>query len=159
MEILTHAMLSSNFYSPSLLCFHEWYPRNSVFRAKNLHFILNSSLLHIECLSNSYCTFSFRSQSASYQFTSLHPAGQVTISCLDLAIASHWSPSCTPASFWPVFSSSHFYLCILNRIHTHLHDFHGATWSNLCLLLQHPILLPHTLYFSHANFPSCLWTR
>ena len=45
MKILTHPTLSSNSYSPNLLYFHEWYPKNSGFPANNLHFILNSSLL------------------------------------------------------------------------------------------------------------------
>ena len=44
MKILTHSTCSSNSYSPSLLYFHEWYPRNSVFHANSLHLILSSSL-------------------------------------------------------------------------------------------------------------------
>ena len=59
--------------------------QQSAFHSQFLPFLT----LHIKCLSNSHWIISFRSQSASYQLTSLHPTGHWTISCPDLETASH----------------------------------------------------------------------
>ena len=129
---------------------------------------LPSLTLHIECLRNSYWIVSFRSQSASYQLTSLHPTGHWAISCPDLATASlpipcnHGLPRwhngkestchcgrCNSLHhiLWP--RSCFFSKAILslhsNRVQTHFHGLHCAMWSNLCLPLRPPVFLPHPL--------------